>query len=381
MNTKDLSVDEQAQRAAYLRARHNMSQIEIGRTLGGLSQSNVSRLLAYAEKKRYLVVEQRFAEESVSSEALKAMSELLCPPGLGRALRDFAESEGVRAPNVRVFDSGPGTTPDAMRIRRNRFGRTAAGRLCELLQGARVVGVAWGRTIMALADGLASMRTASGDERIVQFVPVCAELVALVQKGHSSSRLAELLDEAYNRGRGEPLQMTGFPAYIPRRYDEETQKSIRRFVQDAPSYSKVFAGSDPLIDRMDALITSVGSSRSPVFGSTAELLLAGGVNERRLRELVVGDLGGILIPRPTLSPSDARLVDELNAMWTGIQIDHVKAIANRAEADPSSAGVIVTALRAERAETIFELIRNGLVNDLILDEDAAAGLEQRLNAE
>lgn len=381
MNSKNLTVDERAQRAAYLRARHNMSQAEIGLTLGGLSQSHVSRLISYAEKKRYLVVEQRFAEERVSSEALREMSELLSPPGLGRALRDFAEANGVRAPNVRVFDSGPGTTPDAMRIRRNRFGRTAAGRLDELLRGAQVVGVAWGRTIRALVDGLASMHAASPTEYVVQFVPVCAELVAHVQKGYSSSRLAELLDDALNHGRGEPLHMTGFPAYIPRRYDEETQSSIRRFVEDAPSYGKVFAGPGPLIDRMDALITSVGSSRAPVRGIAAELTLAGGIDERRLRDLVVGDVGGILIPRPTLSGDDARLVEELNAMWTGIRIEHVRAIADRAEQDPSKAGVIVAALRAERGETVFELIRNELVNDLILDEDAAAGLEQRISAE
>jgi DNA-binding transcriptional regulator LsrR (DeoR family) len=355
-----------------------MSQTEIGLTLGGLSQSHVSRLLAHAEKERYLIIEQRLAVERITPEALREMGELLSPPGLGRALEDLAKATGLRTPNVRVFKSGPGTTPDAMRIRRNRFARTAAGRLDELLQGARVVGVAWGRTIRALAGGLASMPTASPDNNVVQFVPVCAELVSLVQKGYSSSRLAELLDDAYNRGRGEPLQMTGFPAYIPRHYDKKTQTSIRRFVADSPNYGRVFSGSEPLIDQMDALITSVGSSRSPVYGSMAELVLAGGVEEKRLRQLVVGDLGGILIPQPTLSQDDTRLVDELNAMWTGIRIEHVKAIAKRAANDPSRTGVIVAALRAERGDTVFELIRNELVNELILDDDAAARLEQRI---
>ncbi len=148
--------------------------------------------------------------------------------------------------------------------------------------------------------------------------------------------------------------MTGFPAYIPRHYDKDTQTSIRRFVSDSPNYGRVFAGSEPLINRLDALITSVGSSQSPVLGSTAELVLAGGVEEKRLRELVVGDLGGILIPEPTLSEDEAHLVDELNAMWTGIKIGHVKAIAKRAADDPLQTGVVVAALRADRGETVFD---------------------------
>ena len=309
------------------------------------------------------------------------MSELLSPPGLSRALEDFASATGVRIPSVRVFDSGPGTTPDAMRIRRNRFARTASGRLDELLQGAQVVGVAWGRTIRALVDGLASMRRVNHDDNSVQFVPVCAELVALIQKGYSSSRLAELLDDAYNHGRGDPIQMTGFPAYIPRHYDEEAQASIRRFVSDSPNYGRVFTGSEPLVDQMDTLITSVGSSRAPVLGSTAELVLAGGIAEKRLRELVVGDLGGILIPKPTLRENETRLVTELNAMWTGIKIEHVKAIAERAAGASSHTGVIVVALGAQRGEMLFEVVRNELTNELILDTDAADKLEQLITNE
>ena len=76
-----------------------------------------------------------------------------------------------------------------------------------------------------------------------------------------------------------------------------------------------------------------------------------------------------------------RRVEKLNAMWTGIRIEHVKTIAQRAADDPSRAGVIVAALRAERGAAIFELIRRELVNELILDDAAAEGLEQRIAKE
>ena len=62
-----------------------------------------------------------------------------------------------------------------------------------------------------------------------------------------------------------------------------------------------------------------------------------------------------------------------------------KAVAKRAADEPSQTGVIVVALGAERGETVFELVRNELVNQLILDDDddddddAAAGLEQRID--
>jgi DNA-binding transcriptional regulator LsrR (DeoR family) len=381
MNIKNLPLDERAQRAAYLRARFNMSQEEIGSVLGGLSQPQVSRLLAHAEKKHYLAVERRFVEDGIQPETLRQIKEMLRPDRLTGVLHDLGQALGVRVPNVRVFGSGPGTTPDAMRIRRNRFGRTAAGRLDELLQDAKVVGVAWGRTISAMVDGLVPLRPASRDDHIVQFVPVCAELIALAQKGYSSSRLAERLDDIYNHGRGEPIQLTGFPAYIPKHYDEVAQRSIRQFVEDSPNYGQVFSGPDPLIDRMDALITSVGSARSPVFGSTAELALAGGVEEAQLRTLILGDLGGILISKPNATEDQKDLVEKLNAMWTGVRIEHVRTIAQRAADDPAQAGVIVAALRAERGETIIELIRRELVNELILDDAAAEGLERRIAEE
>ncbi len=56
-----------------------------------------------------------------------------------------------------------------------------------------------------------------------------------------------------------------------------------------------------------------------------------------------------------------------------------KAVAKRAADEPSQTGVIVVALGAERGETVFELVRNELVNQLILDDAAAAGLGQRID--
>ena len=378
MDVKKLPLDERAQCAAYMRATHNMSQAEIGQALGGLSQPQVSRLLSLAEKKNYLVIEQRFASELFSEDWIRQMDALLAPAGLTADLNAFCSRTGLHAPRLRVLESGSGNTEARLAQRRARFGRIAAGRLIGLIEGSKVVGVAWGRTIKSLVNGIEASRQPIRRARPIEFAPVCAELVALAQYEYSSSRLADALDEAFNGTAGKAVQLTGFPAYIPRHYDQSMRASIWRFISDTPGHNRVFSGPDALIHRMDMLISSVGSSRMPVRGSFEELVMASGLRADDLRQLVVGDLGGILIPRDGLSTASENLIEDLNDIWTGIKTEHVRAIAKRAIENPASSGVVVVAIQAERGDTAFELICRGLVNELILDHAAAKQLHKRL---
>ncbi len=378
MDVKKLPLEQRAQCAAYMRATHNMSQAEIGQALGGLSQPHVSRLLTYAEKKNYLVIEQRFASELFSDAWLGQIEALLAPAGLNDILNAFCKRSGLHAPRLRVFESGSGNTEARLTQRRARFGRIAAGRLIELIEASKIVGVAWGRTIKSLVNGIEASRQPIRRSRPIEFTAVCAELVALAQHEHSSSRLADAFSEVINGTAGNAVQLTGFPAYIPRHYDQTMRDSIWRFISDTPGHSRVFSGSNALIHRMDMLISSVGSSRMPVLGSFEELVMASGLPADELRRLVVGDLGGILIPRDDLSSASEKLIEELNEIWTGIKTEHVRAMADRAIKDTAMSGVVVVAIQAERGDTAFELIRRGLVNELILDQAAANQLHKRL---
>ncbi len=380
MDVRKLPLDERAQCAAYLRAVHNMSQMEIGEALGGLSQPHVSRLLSHAEKKKYLVIQQRFASELFSDEWIKSLQGLLAPSGLSEDLKAYCESIDVIPPRVQVFDSGPGRTEVALTQRRTRFGRVAGGRLIELIERSKVVGVAWGRTLQAVIEGISSSRQPLEGAQKIEFVAVCAELVSLTQRGYSSSRLAEDLDEIFNAEPTETPHLTGFPAYIPRHYDAEMREAIWKFVTDVPGHHRIFSGPDALIDQMDLLISSVGASSDPVRGSFDDLAQASGLRPSDLRGLLVGDLGGVLIPRSGLSAAKERTVEELNHMWTGMKSEHVQALARRAAEDTDIAGVVVLALQAERGDTAFELINRGLVNELILDHAAAAQLHKRARA-
>jgi hypothetical protein len=157
------------------------------------------------------------------------------------------------------------------------------------------------------------------------------------------------------------------------------RRSIWQYIADTPGYHRVFSGPDALIGKMDMLISSVGSSKTPVLGSFEELVQAGGLRADDLRKLIIGDLGGILIPETGLSPSKKALIDDLNGLWTGIKTEHVRAVADRAFSNPNQSGVVVVAIQKERGDTIFELIRRGLVNELIIDHAAAEQLHQRVS--
>ena len=375
----DSSRDLQAQKAAYLRAQHNMSQEEIGTTLGGVSQPYVSRLLRRAEEMGWLVTQLHFVDRDIPEEALTEIYRLLVPQSLREILWRLGERTGQCIPNIRVFDSGGDTvTPQALEQRRQRFARSAASSLNEFIHAARVVGVTWGRTVSVLIEHLSQLNRSPRNQRSVQFVPVCAELVGLAMRGYSSSRLADRLNDIVNEGTGDHLSLTGVPAYIPRRYDRNKTKVLWEYVCDIGSYQKIFKQNMPLVAQIDALLTSVGSSDKPVGGSVTELVEAGEIDDRKLRSLVVGDIGGVLIPQPSLSNGDKRIIHELNGMWTGINLEHFQQIAFNASRNTKMPGNIVVALGRDKTPVLCEVIRMGLVNELMVDRDLAQSLEVAL---
>lgn len=381
MTIDDTLRELRTQHAAYLYARHGMSQEEIGKRLGGLSQSHVSRLLARAQEMGLLVIEHRFAEELVSSERMVQLHRILETQELSSALEKFALKTGGIVPRISVFDTGkPRESPDTESERGRRFGRAASGRLIELLSGARIVGVAWGSTLNFLTDGLPPMPVSSS-RAVVQFVPICAELVALEAPYFSSSWLATRLNQIFNGDRGIRLQLTGIPAFIPKRYDGVKAQAIREYISDTASYGKIFIGPDCYVSQMDTLITGVGSASAPIRGSTAELLMAADIDAATLRELVVGDIGGILIPKPTLGAKEKRLVDEINEMWTGLSLDRLATIAKRGAGTHNHGGTIIVASGSEKLGGIIQAIRMGLINELIIDQDLESSLSKALRSQ
>jgi DNA-binding transcriptional regulator LsrR (DeoR family) len=376
--------DFNAQRAAFLFGAHGLSQGEIGRMLD-LSQSAVSRLLKYAEHRKWLERRYRFIPDGLPSDRLQYLRRLVEPDQLIDRLTAVESETGVRVRDVHVVDTGSsGESQKAIAARQTRFGRAAARTVADLMLRSDVFAVTWGRTISHIVEAIRAIVPVPATGRAIRFVPVCGEPTHEKSNPDTSSHLAEQLHTLLRASvPGRPPSLTGVPALIPRRFRGSDARGIRRFVEEAASYREMF-GDRALIRQVDALLTSVGPAKRPMGFVNEELRSAGSVPGRpltkeQLERLVVGDVGGVLLPRRDLDRADRREVDQLNAMWTGITREHLERIAAQA-ARTRRPGVIVASFGgAERAETIAEAVRCGLVNELIIDRQLAEALTDVLS--
>lgn len=375
--------DLEAQQAAYLCAEHSMTQAEIGRLLGGLSQPRVSRLLRRAEDRGWLRRSYQFVPDALGAERIDQLKRFIEPSSLVDQLAKVHSRTGVRVRGVHVVDSGAvGNTPKAIAARLGRFGRAAAEPLADLISRADVLAVTWGRTVSHVVDGVSGAKLATLP-RSIRFVPVCGEPLERASERDTSSHLAERLHVLMRSTAPVPPSLTGVPALIPRRFRGADARGIRRFVRQAASYREVFGTRAPLINRVDSLLTAVGTSNHPMGFIHDELLKAGSTPTKKLtsaslEKLVAGDLGGVLFPRPGLSAREKKEVQALNAMWTGAKLTHLKRIARQA-ARSTRPGVIIVAMgEGDRAAIIAEAVRYGLVNELIIDRTLAEALTRAL---
>ena len=378
------STDASAQAAAYLRAEHRMSQAEIGQRLGGLSQSMVSRLLKHAEDRGWLEVSYTFVQaDRLEPGRLEYLKSLVDPKGLLDALKTVRSATGVRVRELRVVDSGSTSNSlRAMEGRLTRVGRAAAPRIGELLQRSDVFAVTWGTTVSHVVEGLAAAPPHGSLGRSIRFVPVCAEPLEQGSNDDTSSHLARRLHRVLQATTEPPPSLTGVPALISRQFTGADARGIRKYVNAAASYRDVFGTRAPLIERVDSLLTSAGSSSRPMGFIHEELLRAGStatsrLTAARLSGLVAGDVGGVLLPKPTLDAAGRRDADRLNAMWTGVKLKHLQRIAQQADRR-GRPGVIVVSLGDDRAEIIAEAVRCGLINELIVDRPLADALARAL---
>jgi hypothetical protein len=337
-------------------------------------------LLKLAESRRLLDVRYRFlGADALSPEQLAELRSLVEPKELLDILGRCKSKTGVRVREVRVVDTGgPGETPRAPDVRLARLGRGAATRVGELLPRSSVFAVTWGQTVSCVVDALAAAPPRL--DRPVTFVPVCAEPLERSSDKETSSHLVERLHQLLQPDAPPPPSLTGVPALIPLKFNAR-RHTIVEFIEDTGSYPEIFKGPDALIQRVDTLITSVGPATRPMGFILDELLKAGtedlkpSLTIEKLASLVAGDIGGVLVPRPTLEQHEKEEVDALNRMWTGIQRKHLERIAIDADRN-NHPGVIVVSL--DRPEIVAEVIRQGLVNELIIDRASTLTVAQLL---
>lgn len=279
------------------------------------------------------------------------------------------------------------------------FAYRAAGRVAQLLQRARRVGVMWGRTLLRVMDEIASRWALPKGAKppLIDCLPLCGDPVYLMNQRDmekSASHLAATLEVALTGARNPALPcLIGVPAYIasPILHQGETRHSdLWAFIRRIPGYEAIFTKGGPSgkawVEGIDTILTGVGiigtekeQSWDEIGDFIQERLAQEGLPKTTLKDLIYGDIGGLLLERKGLKTEDQKLVERLNQGWTGIKEAHLQAVARKATPQ-GLPGIILVAIGAAKAEMIDEILRRGFVNELLIDEDLALALKA-LNAQ
>jgi hypothetical protein len=259
------------------------------------------------------------------------------------------------------------------------FGRGASEHLLALLSAGEsaTVGVSSGPT---LRHTLAALKLHSDELRLrkqeLSILPLSGESLAHPGHPESSSELAADLHRLLAPN-GNALSLRLVPAFVPPFVSENAKSAtdFKRYLAQIPDYQAVACGSPDspaLFDKVDTMITSVSSPSSACTQPPLrEFLSYSKLTPADLDQLFVGEMGGVLIPKPD-APPWAGLFQKL---WTGITLDQIRKCAARRK----SPGVILYSVAETDASRVFELLRLNLVNELVVGKRLAATLEQLLD--
>ncbi|MFC1706933.1 hypothetical protein ACFL59_08965 [Planctomycetota bacterium] len=377
------------QLAAYLETQ-KVSQARSAEYLG-LSQGHVARLLKEAEKDKILVRvrESFFKPVGIDPDRLRKIEGFLVPKRLRERLADLDQRKVISKPQtLSVQDSGSDdTAPTAWEKRLSQFGRAAARVVGEQLVESSVCGIAWGGTIGSLVDGLWPVyRNPPRKESPISFVATVAEPLSSTFSRSlaktSSTALADRLALIFNGETEKSFGLRGIPAIVPWKFRSSSQLAvIRRYIECSESYLTVFGERTsstskrrkaPLVERMDTILTSAGT---PGFTErneySRELLYAWGDQNRAVLGWILGDIGGVLVPREEFK--DRKEFQRIADTWTGITYDEYERCAAKARKSKRP-GVVLTAIGGHKAALVLEVLRRGLVNVLVIDQNLAREL-------
>jgi DNA-binding transcriptional regulator LsrR (DeoR family) len=305
---------------------------------------------------------------------------------LARMLQTKLDHISLHPVQIQVFSSGD-ELGGIDREQLPTFARNAAGYLRALLteDGVEHIGVGWGATVAMAIEKLSSESPPKRfeNEEAILFVPTCGERephddpLSAVNPGHlrpdrmSSSALAEALDRIFNADPRHHLSLRGIPFSIGGENvsDEKVQTAWDLVIRPLSDWRVIFETADPVIGRMDAILTSIAPPLQSARGYVQDFSERTGVRMELLADRVLGDIGGAWIPRRDCDHDVVRW----NKWWTGISSSQYAACAKRA-ASQCKPGVIVLAIGANKSEVILEAVKRGFVNTLIIDHVLAAAL-------
>lgn len=369
--------------AILLAEEHPSSQQDVAARLG-ISPAAVSRARAEMLDRKILIERGlEFQEATVASEILETALALARPRSpLRETLQSVYSRAGIEAPAPDVYVV-PETSAPAERV---AFNEQAARHVRDMLQAGapKHVGVAWGPSVAGVLDGLLAYGSVLAPEGQgspkLRVVPLSGDPIGK-SLSLSSSNLAERLT-AYlvpDPADRKLLSLSSIPAFIPRKdFSDDERRALRKFISLSDDYGEIFGSEGqrrPLVDRLDVVLTGVSRRDEPLGYSAQDLLRTTGIEPADLQSVAVGDIGGVFLRRRK-SRGQSTLLDEIERdHWTGVKKSHLRGCADRARSSKErSAGVIVVASGAQKAECVMTAVGERLVNHLVIDSALEAAL-------
>ena len=380
---------------AYLYANRGLTQRQIGEKLSEglespLEQGTISRRLKQAKKEGYYTWPERptrtFEKKNVKWEYLKQIEKKYEFAELrSELLRSLVqESRAGDVSTVQSLDIVPSLDEGNSRRSIETLASEAATDVLSYLDegNGKVVGIGWGYTIHYVVKALEAQL---GEAKWlgIRVVPLAGEPLHLADGYPLQLAAASIAARFAKASGGEMGNLPPFPVYVPREFGKAQElKTIRRFFAGIPAYKEVFGHlhdkSDVgLAGKLDTVLTSVGTvaTSGSDGGSWLESILDREFATDDWRSWIVGDMGGVLFPRPGLDPAKARLVEDLNERALGIRLTHYQDCAARcARKKQVGAGVIVIS-QGDRSEVLRQAVQAKAINRLVLDQSAAEALQ------
>jgi DNA-binding transcriptional regulator LsrR (DeoR family) len=325
----------------------------------------------------------QFIEENVTSEEKMQVLARIGRKDLARRLSEVSQRHtGRRGPVLRIFSGDEGGDDKENSI---RFAQQAAPYVKGLIERAHTCGVTWGGMLGNLVAALRAMAMPPPwTSHSLEFVPLSGEPLGDEPTAFSSSSLSHELGKLAIGERYDARYLGMVPAFLPAWVEKSDIQAIRKLIALVRSYVEIFGplsesgGPPPLAARLEMILTSVGPADNPFGFIRGRLLETGKVTTEELKDLIVGDIGGVCIKRPGLSPEQISRLESVTSRWTGLQLEHLKACAIRAAQEDSLSGkpgVVVISRGAKRAAFVYETIKLGLVSQLLIDQNLAQELE------
>ena len=296
---------------AWLYYEEALTQEEIARRLG-VSRASVIGMLQEARDRGVVTI-------SMSPRHLQSI-------GLSRAL---ANRFGLR--NCVVIPDTDGRAPDYERV-----GRAGARVLSERLQAGDVLGVSWGRTVLALANALPT-------------IPI-EDAIAIQVTGSfvgTPEMSAELCTSTIaNRIEARCVYLSA-PGLV-------SEPQVRTMLMREPSLKEQFL----LLETCNRIVFGVGHLKE-----TSTVFRSGYLRRQDAAPYLARGAVGVVAGR-FLAADGAPVIDALDHRMIGLTLEEIARIGDR----------LCVAAGPDKAEAVAATLRGGLATDLVTDAATAHAL-------